>query len=445
MPRAPSGRAATLAAAGWGIIGAMRPTLPMALALLAGCAPLGEPLPPAEQPIAGFTAEQIALLATLTGAERVPPDPTNRVADEPGAAALGQALFFADELGPTFVRCPVCHDPQRAFSGRVSYDGQGGLRLRNPPSLMGSAHQRWFFWDGRADSHWAQARTPLEDPEEVAGDRLFLAHAIAGTERLRARYEAVFGPLPDLDGLPPRAMPGGDAEQSAAWQRLDAPTRDAIDGVLANTGKALAAYQRRLVSTDAPLDRLIGALLDGDSEGAEAAMSAEARRGARLFVGAAGCVDCHNGPVLSDGGFHDIGLRPDPRDGHPEGRLGAIEAVLGDRFNGAGAFSDAPDGPAARRLERLAPHEADRGAFRTPTLREVARTAPYGHDGRFTTLEAIVRYKLDPDAPPDGLRSPLLVPRALDDEDIAALIAFLHALTGAPLDPALLGPPEGDP
>ena len=132
--------------------------LPMALlAALAACdgpLPVFEGLPVEAPPVAGFSPDQIALLATLTGAEDVPPDPTNRVADDPAAAALGQALFFAGEMGPGFVGCPTCHDPRRAFSGLVTYDGQGGLRLRNPPSLMGSAHQRWFFWDGRADSAW---------------------------------------------------------------------------------------------------------------------------------------------------------------------------------------------------------------------------------------------------------------------------------------------------
>lgn len=424
----------------------MRTAAPMmALIALAACdgpLPVFEGLPVEAPPVAGFSADQIALLATLTGAEDVPPDPTNRVADDPAAAALGQALFFADELGPTFAGCPTCHDPRRAFSGLVSYDGQGGLRLRNPPSLMGSAHQRWFFWDGRADSAWAQARTPLEDPEEMAGDRLFVAHAIGDTPRLRARYEAVFGPLPPLDGLPRRGRPGADPALAAAWAGLDGETRFAIDLVLANVGKALSAYTRRLISTDAPFDRFVAALLAGDAAAAEAAMSPEAREGAALFIGAAGCINCHNGPVFSDGGFHHVGLTPDPRDAHPEGRAGAVAAVLADPFNAAGAFSDEPDGPRAARLARLVANPADRFAFRTPTLRNVALTSPYGHDGRFADLEAIVRYKLGPDDPPDGRRSPLLSPRDLDDAQIAALIALLRALTGAPLDPTLLGPPD---
>ncbi len=416
----------------------------LALAVAACEAPLPVPEGLPARPVLGFDPDQIALLATLTGAERVPADPTNRVADDPAAAALGQALFYADEIGPTFVGCPVCHDPRRAFSGLVTYDGQGGLRLRNPPSLMGSAHQRWFFWDGRADSAWAQARTPLEDPQEVAGDRLYLAHAIRDTPRLRARYEAVFGPLPDLDDLPPRGRPGEDPALAAAWDGLPLETQQAIDRILADAGKALAAYQRRLISTDAPFDRFVTALRAGDAAAAEATLSPSARRGVALFIGPAGCVSCHNGPILSDGGFHHIGLTPDPADGHPEGRAGAVAAVLGDRFNAAGPFSDDAQGPRAARLARLAPHPDDRFAFRTPTLREVARTAPYGHDGRFETLEAIVRYKLDPDDPPDGRRSPLLVPRALDDGQIADLLAFLDALNGAPLDPALLGPPQED-
>jgi cytochrome c peroxidase len=113
----------------------------------------------------------------------------------------------------------------------------------------------------------------------------------------------------------------------------------------------------------------------------------------KLFVGAARCELCHSGPAFSDGQFHNLGLTlgagevPDP------GREVGIHGVRADPFNGVGSFSDAPGGGGVReRLTFLPDPHSQAGAFKTPTLREIARTAPYMHDGRFTDLEQVMSF-----------------------------------------------------
>ncbi|MEZ4475566.1 MAG: cytochrome c peroxidase [bacterium] len=392
--------------------------------------------PDAAPPFGGFDGPTIARLLTL-GAAPPPPDPTNRVADDPVAARLGQRLFYRPSLSPLRRDCAFCHPPESAFSGQLSYDGAGGIHFRNAPSLLNVAFQPWFFWDGHADSAWAQVVGPLEDPEEMAGDRVSLARAIAEDAALAADYTALFGPPPAFDdAVPPRARPGDDA-LGAAWRAMTDDQRAAADLVLVNAGKALAAFERRLLSFDAPFDRYLAALAARDADGL-AALTDSARRGLALFVGDAGCVACHRGPALSDGDFHDIGLPPIAGRPVDPGRSGALADVRADPRNAAGRYSDDPAGDRALRLGDLDFDLGTPGRFKTPTLRNVALTGPWGHDGRFPSLEAIVRFKTGPAQTPT--RDILLADLALDDGQVADLVAFLESLTGAPVDPALVGP-----
>ncbi len=393
----------------------------------------------------GLDPAEIDAILSLAAPLAALPDPTNRVADDPEAAALGQALFFADTLGPGLIDCPFCHVPDRGFSAPLTYDGTGGLRRRNVPSLLNAAVQPWFFWDGRADTQWAQVITPLEDPEEMDSDRLFIARAIADSPDLRARYVALFGPLPALDDdqrFPQRATPFPEAPpaRQAAWAAMAPEDQHAASEVLANVGKAIAAYQRRLVVADSPFDRFAEGVRADDAQGL-AALTPQAIAGLRLFIGRAGCLGCHWGPAFSEGAFHNLGQAPFANDARPDGRAGAIDRLLASPFNAAGPFSDDPNGPQAQRLAALAATPQDVGAFRTPTLRNVALTGPYGHDGRYVTLEEMVRYKAQPDDAPPGQRDQALAPVALDDAEVAALVAFLESLTSAPPPAALTQPP----
>ncbi len=145
----------------------------------------------------------------------LPPDPSNAAGDDPRAAALGRALFFDTRLsGNGKVSCATCHVPTQDFQdGKPLAHGVGTTARRTMP-IAGTAHSAWFFWDGRADSQWAQALGPLESAVEHGGTRAQYAHVIA--KHYRAEYEAVFGRLPSLDDVPAQAGPVADESARVA-------------------------------------------------------------------------------------------------------------------------------------------------------------------------------------------------------------------------------------
>lgn len=431
-----------------------------------------ELLPPAARAVPGIDLPPEVLARVLAASPLPPPpaDPTNAVADDVRAARLGQALFFDTALSGDGTRaCSTCHDPARAFTDGLSL-AHGVTELpRHTPSLLNVAYQRWLYWDGRRDTLWSQALAPLEHPREMAGDRVSVARHVATDPGLRAAYEAVFGPLPPLDDatrFPPRARPVPDDEDhpharpdlpphahpahplARAWARMAPRDRDAVDRVFANVGKAIAAYERRLVTGATPFDESAARLRAGDPSAPEP-LGAAAWRGMTLFFGEARCHLCHAGPAFTDREFHTV-LVPPLRDdlASDPGRLAGVAAAGAHAFVATGPFSDAPESPEARKVLYLTdpsghPDHGLEGQFRTPGLRQVALTAPYMHQGQLATLEDVVAHY---DALPDrrGVRAHVeafLRPLGLDAGQREDLVAFLRALTGAPPDPALLVPP----
>ena len=156
------------------------------------------------------------------------------------------------------------------------------------------------------------------------------------------------------------------------------------------------------------------------------------RRGLELFFGEAECWECHAGPLLSDGEFHNIGT-PVP-DGLPRdpGRYDGADLVVRDRFNAAGRYSDDPEGSQAIVSRGVRRDPLQWGAFRTPSLRNVARTPPYMHDGSMPDLESVVRFysTLEGAVQLDHHQETVLSPLDLDDRELADLVAFLGALDG---------------
>ena len=394
-----------------------------------------------------FSPEEVRQIVRLSPLPPPPLDHGNRVADDPDAARLGQMLFFAPSLSRRGdVACATCHDPARGWSNARAVVPTGTLFPRHVPSLWNTAYNRWFFWDGRADSAWAQALGPLENGAEMATTRLRVAHQLAADRALRRAYERLFGPLPDLtdrqrfpaDGRP---MPGDVMHpHHVAWARMADADRETVDKIFSNVGKAIAAYERQIISRDAPFDRFVEGLRDGDAAKLTA-LSEAAQRGLRLFIGRGECVLCHNGPNFTDGEFHDIGIalgkerrRIDP------GRYGGVRVLLADPFNRAGRFSDRTDPLAPVRFLHL---QSDQLAqFKTPSLRDVAGSAPYMHDGRFGSLEAVVRFYSTRDgATPLGHPVNLLRPLNLADGEVADLVVFLRSLSGRPLARSLTARP----
>ena len=273
---------------------------------------------------------------------------------------LGKQLFFDPRLsGRQHHELRACHQPGKAFGdGLERAKGHGGKTLdRNTPALLNTGLYSTYLWDGRAESLEEQALTPIQSPVEMNQDLDELERELNAVPDYVEQFQAIFG-----TGV----------------------TRDGV-------ARALAAFQRTLVSRNSPLDRYLA----GDEE----ALSAEAKTGMRLFLEDAGCVRCHHGALLSDSEFYRLGA--DFRDA---GR-GAITGKTEDRFK-----------------------------FRTPSLRDAARTGPYMHDGSRKTLHEVVEfyYRAVPPVGPEGLPLDVEPLSGRSFSEIDAIVAFLEALSGEP-------------
>ena len=316
-------------------------------------------------------------------------------------------------------------------------------------ALWNVAYSDWFFWDGRVDTLWGQALQPLEEPAEHATTRLAVMHVVHDDALLRAEYEAIFGALPELDDevrFPPSGRPDDeDPAGAAAWAGMTDDDRHAVNVAFVNVGKALAAYERKLVSRRAPFDVFAEGLLEGDAEKLTV-LDESAQRGLKLFVGRANCRDCHAGPNFSTGSFHSNGVPPTdggaPTDA---GRYEGIARVKQADFTVGGRYSDAGPEARAAALDKVQSLERDReswGTFKTPTLRNVALSAPYMHQGQVATLRDVLRHynTLENSVLTGRHAETVLTPLGLTDDELADLEAFLHALTDEAIDPALRGP-----
>jgi cytochrome c peroxidase len=399
-----------------------------------------------------YTADELIAIACHTSPLTAPPaDATNRVADDPRAAALGQFLFFDRHLSiNNKFSCASCHKPERVFTDGRALAKTLAIGTRNTPTLLNAADNRWFFWDGRADSMWAQVLHVAENPREFGNDRLHLAHVVNDDAPLHHAYEKIFGALPPLSNMarfPAHGRPAAQRRLAVAriWRHMSDADRDAVNRVFSNLGKAIAAYERRLIRRNSPFDQFATALRTGDVAG-QAVLSPAAKRGLKLFVGRGRCDLCHSGPDFTDSAFHNVGLPVRAGAVADSGREAGIRQLTADPFNAAGHYSDRPHGRMAKRLAFLPAPNAMRGAFKTPTLRNVARTPPYLHDGRHATLDRVIELYAKGKAAIHGKlvgkrEGTLdLIPHFTRTE-IADLGAFLKTLNSAPLPRALTQPP----
>ncbi|WP_341891663.1 cytochrome c peroxidase [Variovorax sp. YR752] len=385
-----------------------------------------------------WSAEEKALLAGMS-LDRLPPaprDPTNPVEDSPAAAALGKRLFEDVRFSRNqAVACATCHAADRQFQdGRAVGEGVGRGSRRTMP-IAGAAHSTWLFWDGRKDSLWSQALGPLEDALEHGSNRTRIAVLLRS--HYRAEYEAVFGPMPELAGLPQDASPQGDDSERAAWQAIAANRRNDVDRVFANLGKAIAAYERTLGFGDSRFDHYVRAVMAGDAAGQQA-LNAQEISGLRLFLGQGQCATCHNGPLFTDQQFHNTGVPPREPARPDRGRADATARLQRDEFNCAGAYAHAPQGACQELRFMVLDDPALLGAFKTPSLRNVALRAPYMHAGQFAHLEQVVaHYASSPKAAvghselahgtgQHGPRQPI----RLSEAQARDVVAFLRALSG---------------
>lgn len=374
----------------------------------------------------GWTSAQLEELRSMSLAELgpLPADPTNRVADDRRAADLGKRLFFDMRLSANGrVACSTCHQPDRDFQDGFALGRGVGTTTRRTMPIAETARSPFLFWDGRKDSLWAQALGPLESAVEHGGTRAQYAHLVA--DNYARDYELLFGPLPDLSGVPRSASPAGDPDVASAWNSLSAAQRDDVTRVFVNMGKAIAAFERRVQFGPSRFDRYVAALLE--NRPADGGLNADEIAGLRLFIGKANCTRCHNGPLLTNYEFHNTGMLG--RTGLPidNGRLSGATGVLQDEFNCHSRWSDARDRCAELDFMLTGDHTLE-GAYKVPSLRNVAYRAPYMHAGQFATLgEVLYHYNRAPAAPVGHSE---LEPLRLKPAELRQIEAFLRTLTG---------------
>lgn len=405
---------------------------------IAGAGETGEPM---AGPVR-WRADEKAVLASLSlqRLPSVPADPSNAVERQPAAVELGRRLFEDTRLSRNgAVACSTCHVPSKQFQDGLAVSRGLGTGTRRAMPIVGAGHATWLFWDGRKDSLWAQALGPLEDPMEHGTNRTRLAHVVA--TNYRSSYEAVFGALPRLEGLPADAGPQGSAAERAAWSALDARRRDEVARVFANIGKSIAAYEKSLPIVPTRLDGYLDAVLRGERAAGQM-LRADEVRGLRLFIGKAQCVSCHQGPLFTDQHFHNTGVPPRDRARPDRGRAGALAAVQTDEFNCLGPYSDAQPAQCQELRFMVTDDPGLEGAFKTPGLRGVADRPPYMHAGQFATLEQVVRHYIAAPHAAVG-RSELVhhhggasagthverTPITLSEAEIKDLVAFMGALS----------------
>lgn len=303
----------------------------------------------------------ICSLHTVGANETVPPKglpPVVIPADNPMTDAkieLGKQLYFDKRLSKdNSISCASCHDPAKGWSnGEATALGFGGARGgRSAPTVLNTAYQKFQFWDGRAGSLEEQALGPIQNPIEMNLSLEELESRLNQIDGYKKQFEAVFGSAPKA----------------------------------ADVAKAIAAFERTVLSGDAAYDRFKA----GDAN----ALSAEAQQGMKLFFGKANCSACHTGANFTDNAFHNIGVGMDK----PEVDKGR---------------------------EELSKLKGDRGSFKTPTLRDIARSAPYMHNGQLASLEEVVDYYDKGGTPNDFLDEELYVLK-LTPAEKKALVTFLR-------------------
>ena len=504
---------------------------------LTGCGKLADDLF-CESEGCDWKAGEWARIAALANPGLPPPDPSNEYIGDSAAELLGQAFFFdkafsgpstevdainrpspparAPRCQPLEISCATCHDLARAGVDTTSVPGHvsvgAGWTDVNALAVVNSAYRPVVFWNGRADSLWALNVVVAESSTTLNGNRLRTAHQIA--DRYASFYDAVFaerfGPLdiaainklpangkpkaptPDYDNLTcddpacfgcDGAGAAGDKDvvpcaerPGRTWEDERKKPKAMVTRILVNWAKAIAAYEYKLISSDSAFDRFVA---EGPGSGL---ISAAAKRGARLFVGKAGCVDCHFGPQFTDDQFHNIGVpqagvavplladcpagnascdcSPSTATGlqcAPWGAYDGLRRLRDIKYKSAtenrwlrtGGWSGRPDDHSRDSYVQRPLTEDLKGAWRTPSLRNVALTAPYMHDGRYATLEDVIwHYNTGGQSAggevvnPEGVAAQIK-PLMLTDGEVADLVAFLETLTDGALPDDLTVAPLG--
>lgn len=313
------------------------------------------------------------------------PIPKNN-SQTPAKIELGKKLFFDRRLsGDGTMSCATCHDPENSYSDglELSLNYPTTRNWRNSPTLIGVGFQKHLFHDGRASSLEEQALFPMMSAFEMNQNLDFMEEEIRSVPEYVKEFTTVFG------------------DSDITRQRI---------------AMAIASFERSLISHNSPLDRY----LDGDKN----ALSAEALAGYKIFTGKGKCTQCHNGVNLADDRFHVLNVEENPE--HlKDPRIAATRRFVAKVYHFEEYRTLAED--PGRYL--ITKDQKDWKAFRTPTLREIAGTAPYMHNGIYATLNGVIEFFNQG----GGKGNTLLKPLQLTPPEKKQLQTFLEeGLSGVP-------------
>ncbi len=389
------------------------------------------------QPLPEFTPAEQALIASFNiDGLGAPTDPSNAYLNNVEAAGLGRQLFFDTRMSANGqVACATCHLEDYEFTDPAVRSSGLFLTRRHAMTVVGAAYSPWQFWDGRADALWTQALMPIESPEEHGSNRTHVAHLVA--EHYAAPYEAIFGALPALQDLPPQAGPVRNEKANAAWQAMSVEQQQKVNGIYANVGKAIAAFEATLKPSENRVDELARHMAKTTSLSAYRASVPEAQQlsteelaGLKLFVGKAQCARCHFGPLYSNFEFFNTGVPLAENLPFDAGRVAGAQKVAVSEFNCFSEFSDAePSQCDELRYLRQKGEELIR-AYKVGSLRNIAKRPPYMHNGVFQTLAEVLRHYNSAPQPDVAVGHTELQPLKLTPAELGQLEAFLEALSG---------------
>ncbi|MDR2688390.1 MAG: hypothetical protein LBB76_01365 [Azoarcus sp.] len=326
---------------------------------------------------------------------------TNELLFRADAIALGRQLFHDTGLsGSGQISCASCHRPEAGYQDTefITYklDPQTAHRA---PGILGAALQDWFFWDGRADSLWSQALAVIENPKELASDR------VRAVRHLCAQYKKDFPAL------------------LKNCRGLSAARGEDIDRMFVTLGKSIAAFEAaELLPPVSRFDRYVDALDAGNYAEAAALLNDKEVAGLKLFLDPmVGCVNCHNGPMFTGSGFFAVATDMPGQLEHDRKR--GVELLLDSEFNCL-KWSTAADCP---KLQYLLTDSAETaGAYKVPSLRNLRHAPFFMHDGRYRSLEAVIEHYRSPATLP--LRHIDIRPAPLLPHQRKQLLAFLEVL-----------------
>ena len=343
----------------------------------------------------------VALLLTSTAqaeelrpAELAPLGPPPIPADNPMSdekVELGKMLFFDPILSGNYAMpCSACHLPDAgwAIQDRISFGYPGTTHWRNSQTIVNSAYYAKLFWAGSSRSLESQARSAARGGVAGNGEDDMMEARLAFVPEYRQRFAEVFGD--------------------------DWPS-------IRHAYMAIAAFERTIVQTDTPFDSYM--------RGDDGALTDQQKRGLALFAGKANCIACHNGPLLSDEQYHNLGVPPYA--GWEEDELAQItfRFELYAKGSTEKLYRHTKDDPG---LYFRAKDKRHNGKFRTPSLRYTKYTFPYMHNGMLESLRDVVVFYNEGGGENEfsETKSPLIQPLRLSDSEIDDLVAFLESLSG---------------